>query len=45
MDIQTTMNNIGQAARKASRTMAKADTASKNRALTLIAQAIRRDAA
>ncbi len=45
MDIQTTMNNIGQAARKASRTMAKADTASKNRALMLIAQAIRRDAA
>jgi glutamate-5-semialdehyde dehydrogenase len=45
MDIQTTMNNIGQAARKASRTMAKADTASKDRALTLIAQAIRRDAA
>jgi len=45
MDIQTTMNYIGQAARKASRTMAKADTASKNRALTLIAQAIRRDAA
>ena len=45
MDIQTTMNNIGQAARKASRTMAKADTASKNRALALIAQAIRRDAA
>jgi glutamate-5-semialdehyde dehydrogenase len=45
MDIQTTMINIGQAARKASRTMAKADTASKNRALTLIAQAIRRDAA
>ena len=45
MDIQTTMSNIGQAARKASRTMAKADTASKNRALALIAQAIRRDAA
>jgi glutamate-5-semialdehyde dehydrogenase len=45
MDIQTTMNNIGQAARKASRIMAKADTASKNRALALIAQAIRRDAA
>ncbi len=44
MDIQTTMSNIGQAARKASRTMAKADTASKNRALALIAQAIRRDA-
>jgi glutamate-5-semialdehyde dehydrogenase len=45
MDIQTTMNNIGQAARKASRIMAKADTASKNIALALIAQAIRRDAA
>lgn len=45
MDIQTSMNNIGQAARKASRIMAKADTASKNRALALIAQAIRRDAA
>lgn len=45
MDIQNYMSNIGQAARKASRIMAKADTAAKNRALSLIAQAIRRDAA
>ena len=45
MDIQHYMNTLGQSARKAARAMAKADTASKNRALELIAQAIRRDAA
>jgi glutamate-5-semialdehyde dehydrogenase len=45
MDIQHYMNSLGQSARKAARAMAKADTASKNRALELIAQAIRRDAA
>ena len=45
MDIQHYMNTIGQSARKAARAMAKADTASKNRALELIAHAIRRDAA
>ena len=43
--IDTYMHTIGQAARHASRAMAKADTASKNRALGLIAAAIRRDAA
>ncbi len=45
MDIQHYMTDIGRAARKASRAMAKADTAAKNRALQLIAAAIRRDAA
>ena len=43
--IDTYMHTIGQAARHASRAMAKADTASKNRALGLIAAALRRDAA
>ena len=45
MDIQQYMTDIGRAARKASRAMAKADTAAKNRALQLIAAGIRRDAA
>ena len=45
MDIQNYMTDIGRAARKASRAMAKADTAAKNRALQLIAAGIRRDAA
>ena len=45
MDIQHYMSTLGQSACKAARAMAKADTASKNRALELIAQAIRRDAA
>lgn len=45
MELQQTMTHIGRAARKASRAMAKADTAAKNRALQLIAAAIRRDAA
>jgi glutamate-5-semialdehyde dehydrogenase len=44
MDIQQYMTDIGRRARTASRAMAKADTAAKNRALTLIAAAIRRDA-
>lgn len=44
MDIKNYMNDVGQRARKASRAMAKADTSAKNRALTLIAAAIRRDA-
>ena len=44
MDIKNYMNEVGQRARTASRAMAKADTAAKNRALTLIAAAIRRDA-
>lgn len=44
MDIKQYMNDVGQRARKASRAMAKADTAAKNRALGLIAAAIRRDA-
>ncbi len=45
MDIKTYMTQVGQQARQASRIMAKADTGIKNRALTLIAAAIRRDAA
>ncbi len=45
MDIQEYMTSVGKAARKASRAMAKADTAAKNRALALIAAGIRRDAA
>ncbi len=45
MDIQEYMIRVGKAARKASRAMAKADTAAKNRALELIAAGIRRDAA
>ena len=44
MDIKQYMNDVGQRARMASRAMAKADTAAKNRALSLIAAAIRRDA-
>lgn len=44
MDIKQYMNEVGQRARKASRAMAKADTAAKNKALSLIAIAIRRDA-
>lgn len=38
------MKEVGQRARKASRAMAKADTAAKNKALSLIAAAIHRDA-
>ena len=44
MDIQQYMNEVGQRARAASRAMARADTASRNQALALIAAAIRRDA-
>ena len=45
MDIQHYMNDLGMRARAASRAMAKADSAAKNLALSLIATAIRRDAA
>ncbi|MBV8666512.1 MAG: glutamate-5-semialdehyde dehydrogenase [Burkholderiaceae bacterium] len=45
MDIKQYMEDIGRRARKASRAMAKADSAAKNQALALIAAAIRRDAA
>ncbi|MFZ6752554.1 glutamate-5-semialdehyde dehydrogenase [Undibacterium sp. Dicai25W] len=45
MDIKHYMNDLGLHARAASRAMAKADTATKNMALRLIATAIRRDAA
>ena len=44
IDIQAYMTDIGQRARRASRAMARADSATKNRALTLLAAAIRRDA-
>ncbi|MDB5902259.1 MAG: glutamate-5-semialdehyde dehydrogenase, partial [Betaproteobacteria bacterium] len=44
MDVQTYMHGVGREARNASRLMAKADTATKNRALTAIAQAIERTA-
>jgi glutamate-5-semialdehyde dehydrogenase len=43
MDIQSYMVGIGRRARLASRAMAKADTDAKNRALTAIAAALRRD--
>ncbi len=45
MDIKHYMNDLGIRARVASRAMAKADTAAKNKALSLIAVAIRREAA
>ena len=45
MDIKHYMEQLGQRARKASRGMARADSATRNRALTLIADAIERDAA
>jgi glutamate-5-semialdehyde dehydrogenase len=45
MDIKEYMQNVGKAARAASRDMAKADTNTKNRALTAMAQAILRDQA
>ncbi len=44
-NIKTYMQSIGQQARAASRLIAKADTATKNRALTAMASAIRRDEA
>ena len=40
MDIQSYMTGVGRQARAASRLVAKADTATKNRALTLTADAI-----
>jgi glutamate-5-semialdehyde dehydrogenase len=42
MDVQTYMHGVGREARNASRVIAKADTATKNHALTAIAQAIER---
>jgi glutamate-5-semialdehyde dehydrogenase len=44
MDITHYMHTIGRQARAASRAMARADTATRNRALLLIAAAIERDA-
>lgn len=44
MDIEQYMREVGQRARAASRKMAAADTSAKNKALLLIAAAIRRDA-
>ncbi|GHD75292.1 glutamate-5-semialdehyde dehydrogenase [Vogesella fluminis] len=43
MDIKHYMNVVGQAARKASRAIARADTNQKNKALLAIADAIERD--
>jgi glutamate-5-semialdehyde dehydrogenase len=43
MDLQSYMHGVGRAARAASRAMAKADTAAKDRALAAIAAAIERD--
>ncbi|WP_295996608.1 glutamate-5-semialdehyde dehydrogenase [Rugamonas sp.] len=45
MDIKQYMEQLGQRARAASRAMARADSATRNRALLLIADAIVRDAA
>lgn len=44
MDITAHMHTLGQQARAAARAMARADTATRNRALHLIADAIERDA-
>ncbi|MGF6275085.1 glutamate-5-semialdehyde dehydrogenase [Massilia sp. UYP11] len=44
MDITAHMHQLGRQARTASRAMARADTATRNRALELIATAIERDA-
>jgi len=43
MDIQSYMHSVGREARKASRAMAKADTAAKDQALLAMAAAIERD--
>src|SRR5690606_33247938 len=43
IDIKTYMESVGREARRASRLVARADTAAKNRALTLMADAIRRE--
>jgi glutamate-5-semialdehyde dehydrogenase len=45
MDVQTYMHGVGRAARDASRLVAKADTATKNKALRSIAQALTRTSA
>ena len=45
MNITEYMTQVGQQARSASRGMARADSATRNRALQLIADAVRRDAA
>ncbi|MCU0897813.1 MAG: glutamate-5-semialdehyde dehydrogenase [Burkholderiales bacterium] len=45
MDVMTYMHDLGRRARAAARLVAKADTETKNRALTAMAAAIRRDAA
>jgi glutamate-5-semialdehyde dehydrogenase len=45
MDIQSYMHSVGREARKASRAMARADTAAKDRALLAMADAIERDTA
>ncbi|WP_413437480.1 glutamate-5-semialdehyde dehydrogenase [Sulfuriferula sp. GW1] len=44
MDIKAYMQDMGRAARAASRAVARADTNTKNKALTVMAQAIQRDA-
>ena len=44
MDVQTYMHGVGRRARAAARSIAKADTSTKNRALKEIAAAIQRDA-
>ncbi|MGH8743868.1 MAG: gamma-glutamyl-phosphate reductase, partial [Burkholderiales bacterium] len=43
VDIKAYMHGVGREARAASRFMAKADTQTKNKALTVMAQAIRRE--
>ncbi len=43
IDIKTYMQSIGREARSASRLIARAETAAKNRALTMMAKAIKRD--
>lgn len=45
MNISEYMEQVGRQARQASRAMARADTATRNRALLLIADAVERDAA
>ena len=45
VDIQAYMQDVGRRARAASRVLARADTATKNRALSAMAAAMRRDAA
>jgi len=45
MDVRNAMHEIGRRAREASRAIARADTATKNRALAAVAAAIRRDRA